>query len=46
MGIGKAIEVLIEIYTKAKDNPQINDAVAYSLYTAWRVAETDKKKGE
>ncbi len=44
MKIGKAIEVLMEKYNQAKDNPQINDPVAWALYRTWRIADKDKDK--
>ena len=44
MKIEKAIEVLMEKYNQAKDNPQIDDPVAWALYRAWRIADKDKDK--
>lgn len=44
MKLEKAIEVLKEKYEQVKENPQINDPVAWSLYRTWRIADGEKKK--
>lgn len=46
MTLEKAIEMLNRKYEQAKDNPQINDPVAWALYRAWRIADREKKRNE
>ena len=44
MQLIKAIEILKQKYDQAKDNPQINDPVAWALYRTWQIADRDRKK--
>lgn len=44
MQLIKAIEILKQKYDQAKDNPQINDPVAWTLYRTWQIADRDRKK--
>ena len=44
MTIEKAIERLREEYEKARENPYVNDPVAYALYHVWKEADKSSEK--
>lgn len=44
MKLGTAIDKVIEMYKRAKDNPQIKDPVAWALYKTWRIADSENKR--
>lgn len=48
MTIEKAIKLLIDEYTKAKQNDYVRDPVAYALYQVWKKADEhpDTKKNK
>lgn len=45
MTIGKALELVVREYDKAKAQEWIHNPVAWALYVVWKIADVERKEG-